>query len=248
VVIARTGDGRTGEDVRWGVIDRGEGLDRVSLSLTRRTVHPETPGKHDLIHVHNSSYGNPTGVTLVDSSGTVVLEDEFRQWWTWDGSGLPPGEYAATFVLSDAYGNRREIPRTLTISSEPLVQETWTTTVDAADVELQRNSCGTSPSARFDGGLTVSPVPGCDRAGLLPLFALPVDADPDVTWRLTVTGGPTVPGADDTALVCISDDLDVVATRTATGDTTTTTPWGRPNDYEWDPEREPELTGWVIVD
>ncbi|MCB0893849.1 MAG: hypothetical protein H6529_16005 [Nocardioides sp.] len=39
----------------------------------------------------------------------------------------------------------------------------------------------------------------------------------------------------------------LTATPTAAGDGTTT-PWGGPHRWEWDPERDPEPTGWVVVE
>ncbi|WP_395659593.1 hypothetical protein [Nocardioides sp.] len=246
VVQARTRDGRTGRDTTFAEIDRGQSLARVRVYTTRTTVYPQTPGKQDRIYVRSTKEGNATEVTVRDRAGAVVTDTAFRHWWSWDGAGQPAGEYDATFSVHDRFGNRREIRRTLRVSDDHLVQETWSATSPAADVALFPR-CGTSPSARFVHGLTVATGPACDWAFFIPRFDLPVDADPDVTWRFTVAGGPTTPGSDQTALVYVADGLDVVATRTATGDTTTTTPWGGPHAYEWDPEREPEPTGWVLV-
>jgi len=247
VVRARTADGRTGQDSKLAEIDRGASLRRVRIYTTRTTVYPGTPDKVDRIYVRSTKYGNATEVRIRNRAGELVTGDRFRQWWSWDGAGQPAGEYAATFSVHDRFGNRRDLHRTLRVSAENLVPETWSSTVDAADVALFEQ-CGTSPGSRFDGGLTVAPGPGCERASLVPRFAIPVDVDPDVSWRFAVAGGPTTPGSGDTATVFVASGSDVVATDTAVGDTTTTTPWGGPHRYEWDPEREPEPTGWVVVD
>lgn len=243
VVRARTDDGRTGRAVRWAEIDRGESLAAERIRMTRPTVHPQTPGKDDAIVVHSTKEGNATGVTLRDASGAVVLRDDFRQWWTWDGGGLPVGTYDATFSLTDRFGNRRSIERTLRVSGTALQQETWTTTVAAGEVErFPSTDCAPRPSDRFADGVTV-PSAGCHNGFFLPRFDLPVPVDPDVSWRLTVTGGPTEEGADDTALVVVRDVNDIAETPTGPGDGTTVSDWGSPHPYLWDRPAEP--LGWV---
>lgn len=243
VVRARTDDGRTGRAVRWAEIDSGESLAAVRIRMTRPAVYPQTPGKDDVIVVHSTKEGNATGVTLRDASGEVVLRDDFRQWWTWDGGGLPVGEYDATFSLTDKFGNRRSIERTLRVSGASLVQETWSTTVDAGEVRRFRSSeCAPEPSTRFPDGVTV-PSAGCHNGFFIPRFDLPVPVDPDLTYRLTVSGGPTEAGGDDTALVVVRDVHDIVETPTGSGDATTVSAWGSPHPYLWDRPQEP--LGWV---
>lgn len=243
VVRASTESGRTGRDVRWAEIDRGESLAAVRVRMTRPTVHPETPGKDDVIVVHSTKEGNATGVTLRDAAGAVVLRDDFRQWWTWDGAGLPVGEYDATFSLTDKFGNRRAIERILRVSGEALVQETWSTTVDAGSVErFPSSDCAPRPSTRFPDGVTV-PSAGCHNGFFIPRFDLPVPMDPDVSYRLTVAGGPTESGSGDGAFVVVRDVNDILETPTPVGDTTTTSDWGAPHPYLWDRPAEP--VGWV---
>ena len=237
-VVARTADGRTGRDHRYADLDRGEDIAAVQVRMTRRTLYPGTPGKHDEIWVHSTHAGNATEVTIRDEAGDVLVEDELRQWWSWDGDGLPVGEYTATFFVHDRAGNRREIVRPIAISDQHLHQETWSTTVAAADVD-RFASCGTSPSPVYGEGVRVTATPSCQRSALVPRFELPVAPDPDVTWRLSATG------AGDPAQVYVSDGTDVVATPTPQGEATTTTPWGAPYFVEW--ARDPEPIGWVTV-
>lgn len=242
VLRARADGDRSGRALKYAEVDRGELVQAVRVRMTRATVYPHTPGKQDRIHVHSTKMGNATDVTISDATGAVVLRDDFQQWWSWDGSGLPPGEYDATFSIHDRFGNRREIARTLRISDEHLVQRSWSTTLAAADVpRFDQDECALAPSARFPGGLTVTA-----DCSLIPRFDLPIDIDPDVTWRFEVTGGPTVPGAPGTAEVVVAGPTNISSVTTEPGDTTTTTPWGGPHAYEWD--REPEPTGWVRVD
>lgn len=238
-VVARTDAGKVGRDRWFAELDRGEEIAKVKVSMTRRTLYPDTPGKTDEIWVHSTHSGNATEVTVRDAAGDVVVEDRLRQWWSWDGSGLPAGEYVASFSVKDLAGNRRTLERPITISTEHLRQETWTGTYDAADLE-RFESCGTSPSTRFPDGVAVTATDGCQRSAFVPRFPIPVAVDPDVEWRLTATG------AGDRAQVYISDGIDVVPTPTAEGEGTTTSPWGAPYFTEW--AREPEPTGWVAME
>ena len=238
-LVARTAPGEV-DVARWtAVVDRGAEIAAVEIRLNRRTLYPATPGKHDEIWMHSTHSGNATELAVLDADGEVVAEHRFRQWGSWDGDGLPPGEYTFRFFVHDSAGNRRFLRRPVTISTEHLHQETWTSTVDAADADLFPSSCGLSPSTRYPDGLAVAPTgPSCDWAFLVPRFPIPVPVDPDVTFRLSITG------AGDPAEVYISDGIDVVPTPTPV-EGTTTTPWGSPSYVEW--AREAEPAGWVIV-
>lgn len=238
-VVARTASGEV-HVARWyALIDRGREIADVEVRLSRRTLYPDTPGKHDEIWMRSTHAGNATELAVLDATGEVVAEHRFRQWGSWDGDGLPPGEYTLRFFVHDLAGNRRFLERPVTISTEHLHQETWTSTVDAADVELFPWSCGLSPSTRYADGLHVEPAGSCDLAMLIPRFQVPVAMDPDVTYRFAVTG------AGDPAQVYVSDGVDAVPTTTPEGEGVTTTPWGSPYHVEW--AQEPEPTGWLIL-
>lgn len=239
-ILARTGPGEVHRARWWAELDRGADIARVQVRMTRRTLYPATPGKHDQIWVHSTHAGNATEVTIRDAAGAVVVEDRLRQWWSWDGDGLPAGEYTATFFVHDRAGNRRFLRRPITISTEHLRPETWSTTVAAADAERFPWSCGLTPSARYVDGLAVAPAGSCDPALLVPRFPIPVDVDPDVTYRFSITG------AGDPARVYVSDGIDAVATPTPPGEGVTTTPWGSPYHVDW--ARAAEPTGWLVVD
>ena len=246
--VAAVGGSRTGV-ARMGVgVDRGQGLRKARVWVSRDTVYPSTPDIDDRIHFRSTTGGIHTDFEIRDATGLVVRRDRIHGWASWAGRDdagalLPPGEYDARFTLGDHYGNVRTTHRTVTISDQTLHPEIWSTTVRAADADLiwPDGWCPPAPSGRFDGGVTVAVHDGCEHALFRPKVDLPFRLDPSSSWRVSVTGGPTTPGEPDSGVISLRADPSVAQTPTAPGDATTTTPWGQVARYEW---ARPQ--GWVF--
>ncbi len=184
---------------------------------------------------------------IINDSGKVVWKDASRNdgapSFTWQGlakSGraLPTGTYRARFFTVDEAGNPFRATRRLTVSHDQLVEQTSTETV-RADVPSEYissgggcNDCGVHvepvASDRFPGGLSFRPT-GPDLSGLdrpvsidvtMPAPVLPAPVD---TYRVSATGGPTTVGGADIGVLSTDDNY----TKTAVGDSTTTTAWSK---------------------
>ncbi|KQW43996.1 hypothetical protein ASC77_21625 [Nocardioides sp. Root1257] len=138
----------------------------------------------------------------------------------WDGrdaSGAvqPPGSYVLHVVGEDLAGNRAVSDTPLTVSAAPLVEHTRTTTYDAAHTPRSpgacaipgapqgcgTDSCGPVGSDRYADGLSFRSGPGCGAGATHPSTAdfLAVGDTGHEQIRVTATGGPSTPGAPDTA-------------------------------------------------
>ena len=156
---------------------------------------------------------------VLDSDGDRVHRDTVRSEITsvfgWDGTQggkpVPAGTYTARVGVVDAAGNRSSYRQTFRVSHAQLVLETWSATVSAADALTYSvptppscNGCGEGcspvPSLRFVDGLSF---PACttyfydaptyrDFTMPVPFAAAPVDE-----YRVSATGGPTMPGGGD---------------------------------------------------
>ena len=84
---------------------------------------------------------------------------------------------------------------------------------------LCEDRCGPVASDRFPGGLSFRACPDPDR-GTVSWFsaAPPVRAAPFDTFRITATGGPTTPGADDVGSISGYQQV-------GPGDVTASSPW-----------------------
>ena len=145
----------------------------------------------------------------------------------WDGRSTagvaqPAGSYVLHAIAYDAAGNRTVAETPLTVSGQPLVEHTKSTTLPAAQWGPGRTSCSYpgpqictyhSPVAsdRFPGGWSF-------RSGSGPADSIyTVEGDTGhERFRVTATGGPTTPGDLDTAWLSGTQ---------LQGDGTFTTPW-----------------------
>lgn len=161
------------------------------------------------------------------------------QWYARrDGRALPAGRYVARVVVADAAGNQRRDRRHVRVSHARLVEEVWTVSVPAARAGRYRpyfggcNGCGEScdpvASARFPDGLSFRPCTESWQWGAAEYFGsgVPFAVAPADSYRVTATGGPTVPGSPD------QGHLD--GTPIGPGDASATTRW-QPVDLSGDP-------------
>ena len=178
-----------------------------------------------------------TDLVITDLRGRVVrrrtLSETAMPVFDWfalgnDGNPLPAGRYVARVQVYDEAGNRQVLQQPIEVSHRQLVEEVWTGPATAASqVDTYAPvyggcndcaACAPVSSERFAGGLAFPP---CDIefASTTGFFAsdVPVDVAPVDAFRVTATGGPTVPGSTDTGWL---DD-----TPTAEGDSSTTTTW-----------------------
>ncbi len=183
-------------------------------------------------------------LTVVDATGRVVWQ---RPWmpqyaapngraltfaFTWHARGpggepLPEGTYDARIRVADAAGNVATYTAPITVSHQQLRREVWTSTVSAASAAryvppgcaLCADRCGPVASDRFAGGLSFRACPDPDR-GTVAWFssAPPVRAAPYDTFRITASGGPTTPGADDVGSISGYQQV-------GPGDTSASSPW-----------------------
>lgn len=243
---------RTGRAFSSALIDRGAGVAAARVWLSRDTVYPSTPGLEDRIWIRSTTGGIRTDLEIRDTDGDVVSRMRIHGWGSWaarDGAGalVPPGEYVARFTISDHYGNRRTTDRTFTVSDQALVQEVWTTTLQGADAELvwPDGYCPPTPSERIDGGMTLAVRDGCERSLFRPQLEVPFRLYPGASWRVSVTGGPTIPGEADRAVISLRDDYGGLEVQTGPGDGTTTTAWGQVTRTEW--ARPQDWVFWLVV-
>ncbi len=222
------------------------------LVSSRPTVHPTATVVDDRVQLTWVLEGwNPfdqeffpedgrparTTVEVATSAGEVVWRRSVRRDYTptfaWDartddGEAVPAGAYVARVTASDRAGNRQRDSQDLTVSHEQLVEQTWTTTVSAADAGHVRpyyggcNGCGDVcspvPSERYPGGLSFRPCTSPSDYATLGLYGsdVPFVEAPVDSYRITATGGPTTPGGDD------QGSLSGTATEP---DGSTSTPW-----------------------
>jgi hypothetical protein len=245
VFTARRGD-RTSQATASVRVDTT--LERGTLVSTRSTVYPSATVVSDQVELAYLQPGwneawdlllpylHRTDLVITDARRHVVrrrsLEEVAMPVFDWfavgnDGAPLPAGDYVARVTVEDEAGNRQVFRQPVTVSHRQLVEEVWTSTQAAADVDTFRefdggcNGCATCRpvlSARFQGGLSFPP---CDyesaaTAGYfatdVPFAPAPVDA-----YRITATGGPTEAGAPDTG--------NLYGTPTTPGDTSTVSGW-----------------------
>ncbi|KQV69615.1 hypothetical protein ASC64_07150 [Nocardioides sp. Root122] len=145
------------------------------------------------------------------------------------GALLPPGGYVVQVVVSDPAGNRSRDRQDVWVSHEQLAEEIWSATVAAARAGRYSpefggcNGCGESagpvPSERFPDGLSFRPATESWQWGTAGYFGMdvPFAESPADTYRVTATGGPTVPGSPDQGRL---DGIDV-----GPGDATVTAQW-----------------------
>ncbi|GAA4729462.1 hypothetical protein GCM10023350_10930 [Nocardioides endophyticus] len=128
----------------------------------------------------------------------------------WDGRDAagavqPAGSYVLRAVASDVAGNQAVASNPLTVSDQPLVEHTKTTTLPAVQWGPVATPCSYPgpqiciyqppvASDRFPGGLSF-------RSGSGPadgIFTVQAETGHE-QFRVTATGGPTTPGDADTA-------------------------------------------------
>jgi hypothetical protein len=156
-------------------------------------------------------------IRIKTRTGEVVrrrtLRDSYTPTFDWYAErhdrALRTGRYVARVTVVDEAGNRRRDAVDLVVSHEQLVEQTWTSTLPADQALHYRphfggcngcpETCGPSASERFSGGLSYRPCPptsGWHTVGYygsdVPFPEAPVDR-----YRITATGGPTVPGGTD---------------------------------------------------
>ena len=163
-----------------------------------------------------------------------LVRDEYTPVFDWSarrdgGALLPAGRYVARAVVSDAAGNRSRDREDLWVSHGQLVEEVWSATVGAARARVYGpefggcNGCGESagpvPSERFPDGLSFRAATESWQWGTAAYFGsdVPFAEAPVDTYRVTATGGPTVPVSPD------QGRLDGIVV--GPGDATVTTPW-----------------------
>ncbi|MFC6344734.1 hypothetical protein ACFP8W_22330, partial [Nocardioides hankookensis] len=132
----------------------------------------------------------------------------------WDGrdaAGVvqPAGSYVLHAVSSDAAGNRAVQETALTVSGEPLVEHTTTTTLPTGQLGAGTNACSYPPtpqiclthgpvaSDRFPGGWSYR----SEGSGTAQSVNAVYGETGHEQFRVTVTGGPTTPGDPDTAML-----------------------------------------------
>jgi flagellar hook assembly protein FlgD len=235
--------------------------DRGTLLVSRPTVYPRATAVDDRILVtylregwdpNRAAYpGDGFYVDLVplmplrvhlfvlDGRGERVYRDTERKAYTpvlaWDGTrgGKPvkAGKYTVKVFVADPAGNHSSYTQNVRVSNRQLEQQTWSTTVSAADALTYSapyppscngcsEGCAPVPSTRFAGGLSF---PACTTDGLggstsryftmpVPFAAAPVDR-----FRVSATGGPTDPAS--ASIGHLGD------TQVGPGDATAWTPW-----------------------
>ena len=163
-----------------------------------------------------------------------TVRDEYTPTFDWfarrdGGRALRAGHYVARVRVSDAAGNRRRGSQDLTVSHAQLVEELWTATVAAARSGHYTpyfggcNGCGEScspvVSERFPDGLSFRPCSDPFYWGTAEYFGsdVPFPEAPVDSYRVTATGGPTMPGS--------SDQGRLSGTLIGPGDASVTTPW-----------------------
>lgn len=128
----------------------------------------------------------------------------------WDGrntvgAAQPAGSYVLRVVAYDAAGNRTVATTPLTVSGQPLVEHTKTTTLPAVQWGPVATPCSYPgpqiciyqppvASDRFPGGMSF-------RSGAGPadgIYTVQAETGHE-QLRVTATGGPTTPGDPDTA-------------------------------------------------
>lgn len=195
--------------------------------------------------VNTSDETPPLRARLVvrDDQGARVWRDsqigDYEPAFVWDarraaGSAVSPGAYVARLRILDAFGNRTTRTVSLQVSGGQLAERVWSTTVaagSAAEFVVPTppgcNSCGEGcspvPSLRFAGGLSFPDCLGLDYLSTYQWFqarpdvvAAPVDA-----YRVTATGGPTVPGSPDVGLLGVVNG----STTVGPGDVAAMTDW-----------------------
>jgi hypothetical protein len=191
---------------------------------------------------------------ILDGSGAEVFRavqtDTYTPRFTWTarggstGAALPEGLYLAQLRMVDWAGNVQRYETSLRVSHLDLVAKVWTEELVPDAVSTYNpyfdgcNGCGDVcapvPSERFPHGLSFrhpcaesSWLYGSERYFTtdVPFPAAPVD-----TYRISMAGGPTVPGSGDHADLFVAEQTKT----TAVGDVTVTSPWS-PVDLDHQP-------------
>jgi flagellar hook assembly protein FlgD len=226
--------------------------DSGRLLAGRLTVYPRATVVHDrvqLVYVPQDYWMNQVHYphlrlrarfVVRDERGEVILRStsgSYAPRFEWDGrvDGVPApaGNYVVGVVITDSVGNVRALQSELTVADAQLAEQTWTAGVAAGSAATYVTSSypggkyeyySPGPSYRMWGGLSffvsgnVGPLPVlADFAADAPVPEAPVD-----TYRVTATGGPTVPGSTDVGWLSAGS---TPAMQTATGDASIVTPW-----------------------
>lgn len=229
-------------------------LERGTVRTTRPIVFPRATTVSDLVQLVYLQPGwdpweeeffldgIPRATLEVKApSGQVVrrrtAHGQVRPVFAWygrdnDGGAVPPGEYTARVTVNDDAGNLSSHRRTVTVSQEDLVEQTWTETVAAADAGSYApyfggcngcpEYCGPVSSDRFPAGLSFrhpcENLPDYFHSAAKYFAAeVPVTLAPIDSYRILATGGPAEAGSEDTG--------ELSGAQVGPGDGTFTTPW-----------------------
>jgi flagellar hook assembly protein FlgD len=178
-----------------------------------------------------------------DARGHLAAEQRVGRRYTpqfdWDGRDdeghpLPAGRYVAHLRTVDEAGNVLGLSRPLRVSDADLVEEVWTVTLPAAAVMPYRSFdggcngcsdyCDPVPSERFAGGLSFRPCESIYFFGAARHFAadVPFAKAPIDSYRVGVTGGPSVMDGSATGYLAVGERISVPVPG---GDGTTTSEW-----------------------
>jgi len=221
----RRGTGRAGVGVLVDTV-----APEATTKQTRTTVYPATTLFTDEVRFE---FGKDVAVASLDASvrradGTLVrtLKPETMPCdydvdfgfdvvncalVRWDGRNAagvaqPAGSYVLRAAAYDAAGNQTVASIPLTVSDQPLVEHTKTTTLPAAQWGAGANACnypggpqictahGPVASDRYPGGWSFRSASGAAQS----IYTVNADTGHE-KFRVTATGGPTTPGDPDTA-------------------------------------------------
>lgn len=257
------------------------------LELSRDTVHPTTRDFSDAVQIAASQRlmkrtpfgGGRSGpyspaMEVRDADGRTVetwpgsVAQPIRQaaWaaTTSSGTPLPAGDYRLAVHFKDRYGNTGRTTRSIRVSAAPLVvQDTWRTTVAAADALTSpphwwascghdcMRACSPSASARTPDALTLRSVealraidPTCQQStgtfgARAPFMLGPLD-------RLSVTssGSEHPSEGTGTALMELSSGWARAYAATSTGAPRTTA--GPAFHGDWSRDEPSDMVRWTI--
>jgi hypothetical protein len=218
----------------------------ATTKYTRTTVYPATTLFTDEIRL---KFGKDVVITSLDASvrradGTLVRalkpqsipcvnawDGENCPLLRWDGRDAagavqPAGSYVLRAIASDVAGNQAVASNPLTVSDQPLVEHTKTTTLPAVQWGPVATPCSYPgpqiclyqppvASDRFPGGLSFRSGSGPWSGSAAGIFTVQAETGHE-QFRVTATGGPATPGDPDTALL---NNIQMQ------GDGSFTTPW-----------------------